>query len=211
MAYFQESCSKLFLEDITRNEMLRFAAYLRNEAELAPRTCWNKFNNTMTFLKDNDIRAIVKAADWPKFVEEEPEVYEQEDLAKLHSVSGAEERLWWNFFLMTGFREQEVMYCFWRNVNFNNGSIAVQWNLSSIGSRRCTRSAPCRFQNPSWSDSRWRRPSLVVLWCSPRLGLCRSSTSWIASSPARSAPSYLSRTATCISSAQRSRLGTCGT
>ena len=126
MAYFQESCHRLFVEDIERTDMLKFAAYLK-EKKLAPRTCWNKFNNVMSFLKANGIRGIVKKNDWPSFVEEEPEVYEKADLTALYSVSDAEEVLWWDFFLMTGMREQEVMYTTWRDVDLTHSTIAVRW------------------------------------------------------------------------------------
>ena len=47
---------------------------------------------------------------WPRFTEEEPEVYEREDLAALFAACDTDERLWFEFFLMTGMREQEVMH-----------------------------------------------------------------------------------------------------
>jgi integrase/recombinase XerD len=126
IAYFQESCSKLYMEDIQRLDMIKFANSLKSKS-LMPRTCWNKFNNVMSFLKANGIRGVVQKNDWPKFVEEEPEVYDREDIAALMGVSDTEEQLWWDFFLMTGFREQEVMYTAWRNVNFTHNTVAVQW------------------------------------------------------------------------------------
>ena len=48
--------------------------------------------------------------DWPRYTEEEPEIYEQEELNKLFAKCDPEERLWYEFFLMTGMREQEVMF-----------------------------------------------------------------------------------------------------
>lgn len=50
--YFAESCSKIFVDEIERKDLLKFAAFLRDEKEQAPRTCWNKFANIMSFLKD---------------------------------------------------------------------------------------------------------------------------------------------------------------
>ncbi len=46
-----ESCPKLFLEDIERKDLLKFCAFLRDDKEQAPRSCWNKFANVMSFLK----------------------------------------------------------------------------------------------------------------------------------------------------------------
>ncbi len=38
LGYFQESCPKLHLEDIERRDLLKFAAFLRDEKEQAPRS-----------------------------------------------------------------------------------------------------------------------------------------------------------------------------
>ena len=63
--------------------------------------------------------------DWPRYTEEEPEIYEREELGKLFAACDAEERLWYEFFLMTGEREQEVMYTYWRDVNFAACTVKV--------------------------------------------------------------------------------------
>lgn len=40
-------------------------------------------------------------SDWPRYTEEEPETYEPAELEKLFKACDAEERLWYEFFLMT--------------------------------------------------------------------------------------------------------------
>src|SRR6266478_2963428 len=125
LTYFKESCPKLFLEDIDRKDLLKFCAFLRDDKEQAPRSCWNKFANVMSFLKANGIRGLVGKNDWPRFTEEEPEIYETEELDKLYAKCDAEERLWFEFFLMTGEREQEVMYTYWSDVNFAASTVKV--------------------------------------------------------------------------------------
>ena len=62
--------------------MLKLCAFLRDEKEQAPRSVYNKFENLMTFLKANGSRGLVNKNDWPRFVKEEPEVYEKEELDK---------------------------------------------------------------------------------------------------------------------------------
>jgi integrase/recombinase XerD len=109
LSYFTESCHKLNLDEIERKDLLKFSAFLRDEKGQAPRSVYNKFENVMTFLKANGIRGLAGKNDWPRFTEEEPEIYEQEELDKLFAKCDAEERLWYEFFLMTGMREQEVM------------------------------------------------------------------------------------------------------
>ena len=79
----------------------------------------------MTFLKAQGIRGLVGKNDWPRYTEEEPEIYEQEALDKLFAACDAEERLWYEFFLMTGEREQEVMFTYWSDVNFTVSTVKV--------------------------------------------------------------------------------------
>jgi integrase len=125
LTYFTESCPKLFLEEIERKDLLKFCAFLREVKEQAPRSCWNKFANVMSFLKSNGIRGLVKKNDWPRYTEEEPEIYEPEELDKLLAACDEEERLWYEFFLMTGMREQEVMYTYWSDVNLAHATVRV--------------------------------------------------------------------------------------
>jgi integrase/recombinase XerD len=75
-----------------------------------PRSCWGSQKN-----------------DWPRFVEEEPEVYEREELDILFARCVAKERLWFEFFLMTGMREQEVMHCSWADINLSRGTVTVRF------------------------------------------------------------------------------------
>jgi integrase/recombinase XerD len=125
LSYFTESCPKQFLKDIERKDLLKFAAFLRDDKDQAPRTCWNKFANVMSFLKANDIRGLVKKTDWPRYTEEEPEIYEQEELDTLFGACDDQQRLWFEFFLMTGMREQEVMYTYWSDVNLKHAIVRV--------------------------------------------------------------------------------------
>jgi integrase len=123
--YFTESCPKLYLHDIERKDLLKFCAFLRDEKEQAPRSVYNKFENVMTFLKAQGMRGLVGKNDWPRYTEEEPEMYEQEELDKLFEACDEEERLWYEFFLMTGMREQEVMHTYWSDVNFAASTVRV--------------------------------------------------------------------------------------
>jgi integrase/recombinase XerD len=123
--YFTKSCPKLYLHDIERADLLKFCAFLRDQKKQAPRSVYNKFENVMTFLKANGIRGLVGKNDWPRFTEEEPEMYEQAELDTLFKACDEEERLWYEFFLMTGMREQEVMHVYWSDVNFAAATVRV--------------------------------------------------------------------------------------
>ena len=125
LTYFTESCRKMYLHEIERYDLRKFAGFLRDEKKQSPRSVYNKFETVMTFLKANGIRGLVGKNDWPRYTEEEPEMFEQENLDKLFKACNEEERLWFEFFLMTGMREQEVMYIYWSDVNFAASTIRV--------------------------------------------------------------------------------------
>jgi hypothetical protein len=72
--------------------LLKFSAFLRDKKKQSPRSVYNKFE-MMTFLKANGIRELVGKNDWPRYSEEEPEMYEQAELDKLFAACDAEERL----------------------------------------------------------------------------------------------------------------------
>jgi integrase/recombinase XerD len=125
LRYFQAACEKTHLEEIDRTDMLRFHAYLRDEKDHTARSCWNKFSNVMSFLKAQGVSTGVKKNDWPRYVEDTPEAYEKAELDKLFAVCNAQEKLYFEFFLMTGMREQEAMHTFWSDVNFNLNTVTV--------------------------------------------------------------------------------------
>jgi integrase/recombinase XerD len=128
LRYFRQSCTKQYLADITRKDLLAFSVYCRDELELSPRTVFNKFARVVAFLRQNKMN-VHENGDAPKFVEQEPEVYEREDLDQFFAACNAQERLWFEFFLMTGMREQEVMHCSWDGINFTRSTITVRRNL----------------------------------------------------------------------------------
>lgn len=125
LAYFLDSCHKLHVEDIEKRDLLKFSVYLRDEKHQSPRSVSNKFEHTMTFLKSVGVRGLVSKNDRPRYTEEEPEIYEREELDILFAACDAEERLWFEFFLQTGMREQEVMHTYWSDVKFVDSLVRV--------------------------------------------------------------------------------------
>ena len=177
LSYFVESCHKLNLEDIERRDMLKFSAFLRDEKEQAPRSVYNKFENVMMFLKAHGIRGLVGKNDWPRYTEEEPEIYEHEELDKLFAKCDAEERLWYEFFLMTGEREQEVMYTYWSDVNFAASTVRVShkpdrgWTPKAYKEREIPIPAKLVKSLKAWKAKADKSCSLVfpTAGCKPKL------------------------------------------
>ncbi len=135
LQYFQESLSKTYLEDLERNDLLKYAVYLQEEKEYAPRTVAHRFDVVMAFLKAQGITNLIQKGDRPKFTETEPEIYETEDLVPFFAACNEEERMWFHFFLHTGEREQEVRFTFKSDVNLSAHTVRVShkkkpWNWS---------------------------------------------------------------------------------
>ena len=105
------------LQDIERKDLLKLFAFLAG------------------------IRGLVGKNDWPRYTEEEPEMFEQAELDKLFKACDAEERLWCEFFLMTGMREQEVMHTYWSDVNLSGHGSRSATSATADGHQRRTRSA----------------------------------------------------------------------
>jgi len=175
--YFTESCPKIFLDDIERKDLLKFCAFLRDHKKQAPRSVYNKFENVMTFLKANGIRGLVGKNDWPRYTEEEPEIYEQEELGKLLKACDSEERLWYEFFLMTGMREQEVMYTYWSDINLAHATVRVShkpdrgWTPKAYKEREIPIPAKLFKSLKSWKAKCDKTCSLVfpTSGCNPKL------------------------------------------
>jgi integrase/recombinase XerD len=125
LTYFTESCHKQTLEEIDRRDLLKYASFLQTDKDQGPRSTSNKFGIVVSFLKTQGIRGLIGKDDWPRYTETEPEIYEQEELDKLFAACEADEKMWYEFFLMTGMREQEVMFVYWRDVNLSARTVRV--------------------------------------------------------------------------------------
>lgn len=89
LRYFYECVGNKPMKDIERGDLLKFAAFLRDEKDQAPRSVYNKFENVMTFLNRHDINSkslSLTSHDWPQYTEEETEIYEQGTLDKFFRV-----------------------------------------------------------------------------------------------------------------------------
>jgi integrase/recombinase XerD len=127
LAYFQESCSKRFIEDIVRLDLLHFSAFLKNKKAQSPRSVHNKFASVLTFLTANGVPKLVLRNDRPRFVREQVEMYEREDIRKLLEVCSPYHQTLYQFLLMTGLREQEAMYCVWDDLNLEASTVNMRW------------------------------------------------------------------------------------
>jgi integrase/recombinase XerD len=180
LEYFGKFCPKAHLEEITKEDMKGFTSYLRSQkikggVPMSDRSVYNKFEICMSFLKFHDI--TLKRVDWPGYTEEVPDAYEREELDKLFAACTAEERLWFEFFLMTGEREQEVMHTYWSDINWSRSLVKIShkpdrnWTPKAYKEREIPVPARLIESLRKLRDSRNKKCNLVfpTAGCKPKL------------------------------------------
>ena len=123
--YFQASCPSVSLHAIDRQHLMRFMVFLAEQKHLAPRTIWTKVAIVVQMLKANGITKLLKHRDWPRFVEKVPQAYTAEELRRFFAACDRRERVLFEFFLGTGFREKEVQYATWKDIDFQENTARV--------------------------------------------------------------------------------------
>jgi integrase len=72
---------------------------------------------------DHDIK--LKRGDWPKTTEKKIEVYTNEEIEEFFAACTDDERLLFEVFLCTGFRDREVSHLYWSDVDYLFSQICV--------------------------------------------------------------------------------------
>jgi integrase len=137
---FLESCKRLNVSDVKREDLLKFKTYLKKQ-EFAGRTIYNHFLNVSIFLawaKHSAEGLGIKKGDWPAKVERDPEAYTEEEIDKmLKAASGTfrgnakkdgekrDDRLLLKAFLNSGLRDGELQH-------LSYGDIDVKHSLWSV-------------------------------------------------------------------------------
>ena len=159
LLYFSQSCKRVNVEDIKRQDVLDFKLHLRNE-KLSDRSVYNNFLNVMVFLKWCGVNAGVKKNDWPAKPEREPEEYSDEELvALLNAADNTEnlkiskharglsklshwssERLLLNSFLCSALRSGEMAHLTYGDIDFKHSVWTVApkdvWKTKTTKSQR---------------------------------------------------------------------------
>ena len=122
---FVTHCKRIYLKDVTRMDLLKFADWLQKVRKNAARTANNKFMRVLQFLKTNKIELELTMKDAPKFIETRPEVYDDDQLEKFFGACSRDQLPIFKTLLMAGLRMQEAMYLEWKDVDFVHRTIAV--------------------------------------------------------------------------------------
>ena len=109
---FVQQCKARMIEAITKQDLLNHIDYLSNELELGLRAVYNHYERVGIMLRSYgvNISTIIKRNKKPTYEEPIVDAYYQDGLEKLFKAceEQGEDSLEWDFFLGSGFREQEV-------------------------------------------------------------------------------------------------------
>jgi len=122
MGQFFKSCGNKPVASITKQELIDFAAFLRNE-DLADRTIHNRIVEVTTLLRHFGFKDVKHRV---KFTEKTVRAYRPDELQKLFAAADPEEWLLYQFYLCSGAREQEVMVAEYDDLDFVDGLFNVR-------------------------------------------------------------------------------------
>ena len=129
----RQSYAKTYVDEVTREDILQFMTdcYQRG---LGKRTVYDKVVVVLQFFKRHGKTRLLEANDWPDYVETIRPIYEAEELEGLFKVATEAEATLVKFLLGSGFRDQEVRYLQWRDIDFKNHVVRVtakpQWDFT---------------------------------------------------------------------------------
>lgn len=119
---FVRSCGCKSFEQITKGTLENFAVQMKNEG-LSDRTISNRLVNVVTFLRAHGIKDVSLSH---KYTEKQVRAYTEDELKALFDACDEEEKLLFTFFLQTGFREQEVEFACYSDINFEDHTVSVR-------------------------------------------------------------------------------------
>jgi len=122
---FQQRCTRRFLYQVTREDVLDYMTYLR-ELGLDNRTIYTQSMVVVQMLKDAGRGGLLRKGDWPRYTSQERPIYTPEELTAFFKVCDPYERALFQFFLLTGFRESEVKHLTWADIDFREQVVRVK-------------------------------------------------------------------------------------
>jgi integrase/recombinase XerD len=121
---FAQCCSKVYMEQIDRRDILTYHNYLKKSGNV-PRTVSNYSNFLKIFFNHKKIAWPLLDTDRVKYTEKKVSAYTEDEIRQLLGAADEEESELLQFFLFTGSREQEVQFATWSDVSFAGKSFSV--------------------------------------------------------------------------------------
>jgi integrase/recombinase XerD len=110
---------KKHVEDATRDDVLDFMTYCY-ELGLGARTVYDKVVTVLQLFKKHGRTGLMEKGDWPKYVDAIRPIYEPEELIAMFNQATEDESDLLKFILGSGFRDQELRYVAYLDLDFRH-------------------------------------------------------------------------------------------
>ena len=120
----KQSYQRSFVDQVTREDILQFMTdcYKRG---LGKRTVYDKLVVVLQLFKRHGKTKLIEPTDWPDYDEIIRPIYEAEEIAAMLKHADQNESIFLKFLLGSGFRDREVRYVAWRDIDFRNSLARV--------------------------------------------------------------------------------------
>jgi integrase/recombinase XerD len=129
LAWFRSHCHKQYVSELNRGDAMRLFVQGRKEIvdgkPLNQKTINRRVIIMLHAMRSQGAVIIMNKGDWPKTIEKKVEIYQPEELNRFFAACTPEERLIFQVFLCTGFREREVATLVWSDIHWKEGKFAV--------------------------------------------------------------------------------------
>jgi site-specific recombinase XerD len=113
------------LDKISIEDLNAYVVYLKKDCEMSANTVLHNVIIIAQFFKRHGRGGITRELQLPEKITTLPREYREEKLLTFLGACNDDERALFSTFLLTGFREQEVMYLYWSDLNVELRTIRV--------------------------------------------------------------------------------------
>jgi len=124
LRWFRSVCKKHLVSRLDRSDAMALFAAGR-DANLNQKTINKRVIVTLQAMRAAGASIDLRKGDWPKTTEKKVDIYQPEELKKFLAVCTVEERVVFQVFLCTGFREREVANLAWTDIDWREGKLNV--------------------------------------------------------------------------------------
>lgn len=124
LTWAKSHITKHLVNRLNRSDLLGLFAAGRKE-ELDQKTINKRVTVVLNMVRHHDHDIKLKKGDWPKTTDKPIEVYTEEEMQKFFAACSDDERLLFQVFLCTGFRDKEVVHLMWSDIDYRRSKIRV--------------------------------------------------------------------------------------
>ncbi len=112
-------------KNVSTDDLNDFMVHLKKKHQLDNNSVIHNMIIVAQFLKKQGRAGLTRSIDLPEAIRSLPEEYNDQNLQAFFAACNKEERTLFMTFLLTGFREQEVVHLFWNDIHFTLNTVRV--------------------------------------------------------------------------------------